>query len=294
MEPPWSVRVQDEAPLTLVAMLRGDAWLVLDGVRRHDGAARLRRGDIAIVRGPDAYTVADDPATPPLAVIHPGQRCTTPQGEDLAQEMDLGIRTWGNNPGGSTEFLVGTYRMQGEISRRLLDVLPAHLVLAEALQIPFVALLADEMLKDEPGQAVVLDRLIDVLLVAVLRVWFSRPEAKAPAWYRALNDPVAGRALRMLHNNPALPWTVATLADRVGVSRAVLARCFTSLLGKPPMTYLTEWRLALAADMLCEPDVTIDEVARRVGYGSAFALSTAFKRERGVSPQEHRERTTRT
>ena len=293
MEPPWSVRVQDEAPLTLVAILRGDAWLVLDGRRRSGRATRLQRGDIAIVRGPNPYTMADDPATPPHAVIHPGQRCTTPQGDDVPHEMELGVRTWGNNPDGSTEFLVGTYRMQGEISQRLLDALPGHLVLPEALELPFIELLAGEMGKDEPGQAVVLDRLIDVVLIAVLRAWFSRPEAEAPSWYRALSDPVVGRALRMLHGNPAQPWTVATLAEQVGISRAALARRFSALIGEPPLTYLTGWRLALAADMLCEPGATIGDVARRVGYSSSFALSTAFKRERGISPQQHRARATR-
>jgi AraC-like DNA-binding protein len=126
------------------------------------------------------------------------------------------------------------------------------------------------------------------LLIATLRAWFSRPEAGAPAWYQAHSDPVVGRALRVLHNEPASPWTVATLAERVGVSRAALARRFTELVGEPPMTYLTGWRLAMAADLLREPDATVGSVARRVGYGSAFALSTAFKRERGVSPQEYR------
>jgi AraC-like DNA-binding protein len=76
----------------------------------------------------------------------------------------------------------------------------------------------------------------------------------------------------------------------VGVSRAALARRFTELVGEPPMTYLTGWRLALAADRLLEPDATIDMIAREVGYSSAFALSAAFKRERGISPTEHRAR----
>jgi AraC-like DNA-binding protein len=92
----------------------------------------------------------------------------------------------------------------------------------------------------------------------------------------------------MLHNNPAHPWTVATLAAETGVSRAALARHFTELVGEPPISYLTGWRLALAADLLRDPDATVGAVARQVGYGSAFALSAAFKRVRGVSPQEHR------
>ena len=144
------------------------------------------------------------------------------------------------------------------------------------------------MAKDDPGQEAVLDRLLDLLLIAVLRAWFARPAAEAPGWYRALADPIVGRALRMLQHNPAHPWTVASLAREVGVSRAALARRFNALVGEPPMAFLTEWRIALAADLLLEPGATIGSVAYEVGYGSPFALSTAFKRLRGKSPREHR------
>jgi AraC-like DNA-binding protein len=286
MSPPWSLRIQDQAPLTLLTVLRGEAWVVPDG----GDPVRLRPGDVAVARGPDPYTVADDPATPPQVVIHPGQRCTTPDGEDLTEAMEwLGVRTWGNDPDGSAMVLSGTYQLTGEVSRRLLGALPALLVLpADALDSPLVALLGEEVVKDEPGQEAVLDRLLDLLLIAVLRAWFARPDAEAPGWYQAYGDPVVGRALRLLHHHPAHPWTVATLAAEVGVSRAALARRFTGLVGEPPMTFLTGWRLALAADLLREPDATVGAVARQVGYGTPFALSTAFKRVRGVSPRQHR------
>lgn len=285
MEPPWSVRVQDRAPLAFVALTRGDAWMVPD----EGEPVRLRPGDVAVIRGPDPYTFADDPATAPQIVIHPGDRCTTPDGAELTQALDLGVRTWGNNVEGSARMLVGTYHMRGEIGRRLLGALPPLLVLPkDALDSPLVPLLGEEVARDEPGQEVVLDRLLDLLVISVLRTWFGRPEARPPAWYQAYSHPVIGRALRMLHNNPAHPWTVAALAAETGVSRAALARHFTELVGEPPMSYLTGWRLALAADLLREPDATVAAVARQVGYGSAFALSAAFKRVRGVSPQEHR------
>ena len=109
-------------------------------------------------------------------------------------------------------------------------------------------------------------------------------------WYGAQGDLVVGPALRLIHDDPAHPWTIAELAARVGISRAALARRFTDRVGEPPMTYLTAWRLALAADRLLEPRATIETVARDVGYSSGFALSAAFKRERGISPREHRER----
>ena len=246
---------------------------------------RLTRRYRRRVVGPEPYTVADDPRSPAQVIIDPGQRCTTPAGEELTLMMDMGVRTWGNSRNGSAVMLTGTYLMPGEISQRLLGALPALLVLpAKDLQSPLITYLADEIVKDEPGQQAVLDRL----LIAVLRAWFSRPEAAAPGWYRAHSDPVVGPALRLLHNKPAHPWTVQALAVATGTSRASLARRFTELVGEPPMTFLTGWRLTLAADLLREPGATVGSVARQVGYGSSFALSTAFKRVRVISPQEHR------
>ncbi|SDL36561.1 AraC-type DNA-binding protein [Nonomuraea maritima] len=284
LDPPWSLRIQDEAPLAVVAQVRGESWIWFDGGE----PVRVEPGQVAVVRGPEPYTVADDPATPPQIVIHPGQRCATVDGESVHQAMDLGVRTWGDGPDGATVLLTGAYPMEGAVSRRLLDALPPLVVQPGGA---VSRLLDAEIAKDEPGQEAVLDRLLDLLLIAVLRAHFATHHA--PGWYRAMSDPVVGKAMRMLHNNPAHPWTVAALADEVGVSRAALARRFTELVGEPPMTFLTDWRLSLAADLLREPDATIGSVARKVGYGSPFALSAAFKRVRGVSPREHRDGVTR-
>lgn len=285
LDPPWSIRIQDEAPLAIVTIMRGDMWVIPD----NGAPVRMTAGDVAVVRGPDPHTVADDPATPPQVIVHPGDRCATPDGQDLHEVMDLGVRSWGTNPDGSLRMLVGTYHMRGEVGQRLLGALPGLIVLPERdWDNGLARLLDEEVARDEPGQNIVLDRLLDLLLVTVLRAWFSRPEAEVPAWYRALGDPVVGRALRLLHNDPGYPWTVAELAAKSQVSRAALARRFTELVGEPPMTYLTGWRLDLAADLLREPDATIGAVARQVGYGSPFALSTAFKRVRGISPQQYR------
>ncbi|MFD9433090.1 AraC family transcriptional regulator [Streptomyces sp. NPDC060002] len=288
-DPPWAVRVEDRAPLTVMLMVRGEGWVVPDEGEN----VRLRAGDLAIARGPAPYTCADAPGTPAQALILPGGECAYPDGQLLNGSMDLGVRTWGDRPDGSTVVLIGTYLMQGEISGRLLDALPPLLSLtSDVWQCPLTPLLMEEIIRDEPGQEVVLDRMLDLLVIAALRAWFSRPEAAAPAWYRALADPVVGRVLRLVQDDPAHPWTVATLAAKAGVSRAAMARRFGDLVGEPPMTYLTGRRLALAADRLRDTEETIGAIARQVGYGSAFALSSAFKRVYGVSPQEHRTRAT--
>jgi AraC-like DNA-binding protein len=286
MDPPWAMRIEDEAPLTLVAVVRGGIAIVLDG---EADPLRLGPGDVVIVRGPDHYVVADDPTTPPSVVIHPGQRCTTLHGDDLALSMDLGVRTWGNSERGAIALLTGTYEGHSEVSKRLLDVLPrAVVVRATDWDSPLVDLLAADIAEDGAGQAVVLDRLLDLLLVAVVRLWLTREGAEAPAWWRADHDPVVGKALRLLTNNPSEPWTVADLASASGISRAAFARRFNELVGEPPIAFLTSWRLALAADLLREPEMTIGAVAQRVGYGSPYALSAAFKRAYGMSPKQHR------
>lgn len=286
MDPPWCLRVQDEAPLTVFSIVRGTAWFM-----PADGEAQLlHAGDVAVIRGPGPYTVADSPSTRPQVVIHPGQRCTTPDGVSVEQSMVLGVRTWGNSSEGETVMLTGTYEGAGEVSRRLTDVLPPFIVLhPDAWDCPVVPLLADEIVKDLPGQEIVLDRLLDLLVIAVLRAWFASNEARAPSWYLAHTDPVVGRALQLIHDKPSDPWTVAHLAAEVGISRAALARRFNEVLGEPPMAYLAGWRLALAADLLREPGATVGSVARRVGYGSPFTFSAAFKRAYGASPKHHRD-----
>ena len=210
--------------------------------------------------------------------------CRLPDGLQLKLMDFLGTRTWGNSAAGGTVMLTGTYERAGALSARLLRALPPLIV--QRLDSPLVALLADEIVKDEPGQEAVLDRLLDLLLVAALRAHFARDDA--PGWYRASGDPIVGPALRALQDDPAHAWTVAELARHARVSRAALARRFNDLVGEPPMTFLTGHRIALAADLLLEPGATVGSVAERVGYGSPFALSTAFKRVRGISPQEHR------
>lgn len=284
--PPWSLRVEDRAPISLATMVHGEAWVMPD----HGVPARIGPGDVAVLRGPDPYTIADAQETSVQITVGPDQRCGTGDGEDVTDSMALGVRTWGDPIGqGSSVMLSGTYQGPGEIGRRLLGALPALLVRPAALgDSPLVPLLTEEIGRDEPGQELVLDRLLDLLFVSVLRAWLAEPDAGAPAWYRARSDPRVGPALRLLHEHPAHAWTVESLARKVGVSRAGLARRFAEVVGEPPMTYLATWRLTLAADLLREPDATVAAVAHQVGYSSAFALSSAFKRVRGVSPQEYR------
>jgi AraC-like DNA-binding protein len=285
MSAPWSLRILAESPLTLIAGVRGEAWVVPD----QGDPVRIGPGDIAVTRAPDHYNVAGSPATLPQVIIHPGQRCCDLEGRSLLDEMTHGVRTWGNDPEGQTVFVVGAYEHLSDISDRLLRALPPVLSLSRGeWESPLVPLLCDEVVKDEPGQAAVLDRLLDLLVTAVLKAWFAQQDARRPAWWRFQGDRIVEHALRLMHDDPGHPWNMGELAAAVGASRASLARRFNDLVGEPPMTFLKNWRMAMAADLLCQPGESVSTVAEKVGYATPFAFSAAFKRIRGMSPQQHR------
>jgi transcriptional regulator GlxA family with amidase domain len=135
-----------------------------------------------------------------------------------------------------------------------------------------------------------LARLPELVLVDCLRQYVESLPATQTGWLGALRDPILGRALTLLHAQPAEPWTVTQLARRAGASRSILAARFTHALGVSPMRYLLHWRLQLAADLLRGTRLGVAIIAQRVGYESEFAFSRAFKRHVGASPAAWRER----
>ncbi|MER7604665.1 AraC family transcriptional regulator [Nocardioides sp. NPDC127503] len=273
----WGVRFEDGSPLALAVPLRGTVWVTVQGGE----PVRLEPGDVGVLSGGAPYTIASDTHVEADGVVRPGGHCEVlrPGPEDGRVTVD----------DADTLLLNGLCTVEAGAPARLLAALPP-LALVPAAQgnCPVGSAALEDAIRPAPGQQALLDRTIDLMLMTALRAWFTRPGAETPAWYRAHSDPVVGHALRLLDDDLARPWTVESLAAATGVSRAALARNFTDLVGLPPMTYLREQRLDKAAELLHETGTTIGAVARRVGFSSAFALSTAFKKARGVSPSAHR------
>ena len=286
--PPWCATFAEDASLSLITMLRGEAWIV-DGEVSHELFPR----DIAIVVGPAPFDVTSDPAANPIPMYVQTQTgvCFADGGAQ-SENIALGARTCGVQLDADDAMLTGSFTVTGRIADRLLNTLPRVLVVPRAVQrTAALQLMEAEILREEPGQQAILDRLLDLVLAGALRDWFALPEARAPGWYRASSDPIVGTALTAMHEAPHRAWTVETLARQALVSRATLARRFTDLLGEPPMSYLNGWRLCLAADLLERTDATVESVAHEVGYSSGYSLSTAFHREYGVRPSQHRQAT---
>jgi AraC-like DNA-binding protein len=139
-----------------------------------------------------------------------------------------------------------------------------------------------------PGGDCVLSRLSELLFVEVVRRHVAGLPQDTVGWFAGLRDDTVGRALQHLHQRPAHSWSLEELAKDVGSSRSTLAERFALLVGVPPMQYLAQWRMQLAAALLRADTVSLAEIAERVGYGSEAALSRAFKRWVGVAPAHYR------
>jgi AraC-like DNA-binding protein len=232
--------------------------------------------------------VGDSPDTTPAVTVLRGQVCVDADGRHLAQTMRVGANTWGNSVDGDTTMLVGSYHSDGELGHRLVEALPEMLVVrARDWASPLVDLLIVELTASRAGQRAALDRLVDLLVIDIVRSWAGANPA-ATTWLTGGADSCVAEALRLIQDSCDRPWTVAALAQHVGLSRAAFARRFSDAIGQAPIGYLTEWRMALAADLLREPDASVASVAARVGYPSPFTFSTAFKRHFGSSPRHHR------
>lgn len=274
LEPPWAVRFGSGASLTMLTAVKGGGVLVLADGTEH----KLSPGASALVRDEQPFHLVDTAATMD-APIRPLS------GNGYETECDLGLE----ETTADAVVIVGTYHTTSTRQERLLRTLPPALVIDEDLDSILHDALADALrYRSRPGGQALIDRIVDWGLVCVLCCWFDRQGADAPAWYRGAMDPVAGPALEAIHRHPRNLWTVASLAAEAKVSRALLAKRFTEVMGQPPLKYLTEWRMCAAEELLSHSDWSVAKVAEAVGYADPFAFSTAFKRHRGVSPRRYR------
>lgn len=148
--------------------------------------------------------------------------------------------------------------------------------------------LVEEASSEQPGSDAMLAKLSEALFVDTLRRYMAALPEEESGWLAAARDPIVGKALNQLHSRVTEPWTLATLAREVGVSRSSLAERFARFLPEPPMTYLTRWRMQLGAKALLATSHSVAQVAAEVGYESEAAFNRAFKREFGEPPARFR------
>lgn len=270
---PWAVRHEPFAGAGFHLVIEGTCWLTPpDGTR-----VELRAGDVAFLPHGSAHSLTGDPTTsddvPPSPLTDPGA------GDDTGA-------------GPRTVMLCGAYLMDRSwphpLLRELPDLvhLPGGLGRHQSLR-GAVELLATELTWPKLGRDAVVPALLDALLLYMIRAWLEdQPEGSG--WTTAVRDQAVRAALLGIHSTPSRQWTVASLGELAGLSRAAFARRFTSMIGQPPMAYLTWWRMILAARLLRASDAPLRTVAVQVGYTSEFAFGAAFKREHGTTPGAYR------
>lgn len=262
------------------ALLSGSCY----GSLNDEQPVTVAEGDVVVFPQGDVHVLCSEPGLP-----------ATPFEPDLDTSRKP---RWpvavGSRDGASARIVCGYLGCDAGPFNHLIAGLPRLLHVPRSAQkdsiiAHFMTLAAAESESPSPGRETVLARLSELMFVETLRRYIASLPEDRRGWLSGLRDPIVGKALAALHEQPARPWTLEDLASQVGASRSVLAERFAQLVGLPPMQYLANWRMQIAAGLLSR-GVNIAAIAAETGYGSEAAFSRAFKKVVGVSPSAWRQR----
>ena len=268
----WSYRFPAKPAVKFGAVLAGDCWIDFGEGQRHQLAA----GDCFLLANAPSYVLANNDHI---------------LSDDGMSAFDWAQSDVARHEGNDTVLIAGTFSFEESDADLLLDSLPTFLLIpsrnASATVVrSTLAILDIEIKGTQIGAAVLTDRLVDILLVQVLRAALIQDDGENLGWISALADPRIGRAIGLMHGNAAYPWSLETLAGSVAMSRSAFSKRFKSLVGLAPLDYLLRWRMRLARNALRRGS-TVATVASEVGYSSESAFGHAFKRIYGIAPRRY-------
>ncbi len=285
--PPWGIRFDTENRAHFHIISRGNCWLRLNEDAK---PLQLFQGDVVLAPFGGGHILSDSPDTPALPMAEALENCSR------SLHCRTSDETLSGTGASSTALICGGYSFDHQERNPLLSLLPPIIHIPAdrmeeggGLQTVF-RLLRNEVYEKSSGAETVISRLVDVLFVYVLRYWVANEPTTSASWLTALEDPQIGKTLALMHENPGKPWTVDSLASESLMSRAVFAKRFSALVGEPPHSYLTRWRIGIAARSIRESGKSLSEISREIGYESEFSFSKAFRRIMGLPPGEYRTR----
>ena len=283
---PWGLAVPPAATLAELFGLETRRLIAFHAVATGscisllDGATRLEEGDVVMYPQGDAHVLASDERVAP-----------TPVGgllPPITEDEPMVVRHGGG--GSLTRLVCGFVHCDEGVFNPLSAGLPKVLCgrgsgagSASSLR-GLLQLALSEAATPRAGTTTLLTRLTELMFVEVLRTFMESLPSEQTGWFAGLRDPFVGRALQRLHAEPARDWTVDDLGRAVGLSRSALVDRFNALLGQPPMTYLTQWRIQLATQYLRDSHASVATIAEQVGYASEAAFNRAFRRTVGKPP----------
>jgi AraC-like DNA-binding protein len=289
---PWSFRASQSRNMASYVAPEGGHVIIYHLLTEGRAFARLENGarvpltagDIVIFPHGDAHIIENGPPTK-----------TVDYTQDLTHVLSHGLKLWRLGGGGEvTKFVCGFMACEPRLSQVFLSGLPPVFKVnirndasGQWLE-NSIRFSVNEADAHRAGGEAVLAKLSEVLFVETLRAYIAHLPPAQTGWLAGARDAEVGRTLALMHRSPAHPWTIASLAKEVGVSRSVLAERFRHYLSQPPMAYLTRWRLQLGAQMLASTSYSVAQIASEVGYESEAAFNRAFKREFTSPPARFR------
>lgn len=270
----WGVSFPAHGMVKCYSIVRGTCWLAVEGVAE---PIQLQTGSCFLL-----------PRGWPFSLFSGTVQKLTAWETLSQQERYNGILPL--TPGDEFLILGSHFRLEGD-ALFLLNALPPVVLLESEAQRESLRWAVDRLLREmrspQPGSTLIAQQIAYTMLVEALRLHVSEDVEKSPGWLTALADVRLRAALSCIHGTPARAWTLADMAHVAGMSRTAFAQLFRVKVGRPPMEYLTHWRMTLAAKRLREPNESVSSVAFAVGYKSESAFSAAFRRTRGTSPRKH-------
>jgi AraC-like DNA-binding protein len=282
---PWGLTMPPMAGyIWFHVVTSGRLWLET-GDRDEDGSW-IHPGDLALVPHGEGHVLRSEPGAPAPGILDLER-------ELISDRYEILRHGGGGEP---TGLICGAVRFEHPAAENLIRILPSTIRIKPSSSPRLdwlestLRLMAAEASELRPGGEAVITRLGDILVIQAIRAWMENDPAARSGWLGALQDPQIGRAISLIHRDPARHWTVASLADELAMSRSAFAARFSELVGEPVMAYVARWRMNVAVDALTEEGATVAELADRLGYRSEAAFSRAFKRVIGASPGEVRRR----
>ncbi len=287
---PWHIQKSACSVAPFYAVLSGKAR-----IEAANNAYDLCAGDFLVLPGGEPHQVKGaDPASarpvPLLSLL--AEAGAEPWKPGVRYRRTVHLRHGGG--GAQSVLLIGIFYFGDRRKNPLLTALPPVLVVragkdrnASWLKMTLNAI-SVELAEEQPGSHLVIAKLADLLFMQSLRAFLATDHHNSVGWMRGIMDPLVGRAISSMHAAPERRWTLQALAEEVGCSRAVFAQRFSALVGQGAISYLTAWRMHVAAGLLLDGSGNIGTVASRVGYESEAAFPIAFKRWAGISPGGYR------
>lgn len=245
-----------------------------------DGEERaLQAGDFVLLPHGQAHSVMDHPRSEVINIFDLDRELISPRYELLHH----------GGGGEETKLICGAVSVKDPAAQRVVGLLPMMIVMqtntpGNEWLLGTIRMMMTEAESLKPGGDTIITRVSDILVVQAIRHWLDKDPLAKTGWLGALSDSLIGKAIALVHRHPTHPWSVETLAEKIGVSRSGFAKRFMDLVGEPPMQYVRKWRFQVAEGWLKETDLPIAEIAEKLAYESEASFNRAFKKFKGMTP----------